>query len=119
MNSKANHLIDSVIEAVLVIAPKIVYASFLRHYGFNVLLHVNVHHLEPTLIGIVRNWHTYASKKLNIEKNVDNTSLNGVWRFLMNQRLGISFTITDDLLVAIWPVVASTLNRFEDICPII
>ena len=95
MNSYTNHPIDSVVEAVCIITWEVAYASFLSLDDLNILVHVVVHHLRPTPIGIVKSWHACTSKKLHIEKNVDNINLNGIWRFSMNQKFGISFTIIE------------------------
>jgi len=97
MNSKlAKYPIDSIVEVGFIISPKIAYDYFLCLNDLNILLHV-VYHLWCTSIGIVKSWHICASKILYIEKNVDNFNLNGVWRFLMNQRFGMSFVVVDEI----------------------
>jgi len=52
-NPKLTTSINLVVEAGFIVTPKIAYVSFLSLDDYNILLHIVVHHLRPSLIGTV------------------------------------------------------------------
>jgi len=78
MNSKANYPYSLVVKASFIITLKFAYASFLSLDDLNILLHVIVHLLQPTSMGIVKSLHTCTSK-------------NYIWRQMWISLIGMEF----------------------------